>query len=151
MVLSVLLVLACALFVQAFAMADDGAVVYKKCSGCHKATGAGTPGFFPPLAGHAVKLVNAGRTYPIQATLFGLKGEIRVEGKTYDGTMPAYGELLNDGEIAAVLNYIFSSWGNDKSLPIGFGNITPAEVKAQRAGKMTPEQVQLTRKKLKMD
>jgi mono/diheme cytochrome c family protein len=36
--------------------------------------------------------------------------------------MPAYGEALNDGQIAAVASYIRNSWGNR------FGNIEPQQV-----------------------
>ena len=54
----------------------DGAAVYKRCSGCHRSTGAGMGAVFPPLAGHAPKLVSASRTYPVQVVLFGREGEI---------------------------------------------------------------------------
>jgi mono/diheme cytochrome c family protein len=36
--------------------------------------------------------------------------------------MPAYGEALNDGQIAAVASYIRNSWGNR------FGNVEPQQV-----------------------
>ncbi len=149
-ILMVTLALACALFGRAFAAAD-GAAVYEKCSGCHKATGAGVPGFFPPLAGHAARLAGASRTYLIEVVLFGLTGEIRVGGKIYNGRMPAYAGILNDGEIAAVLNYILSNWGNDKALPRGHAKFTVAEVEALRAAAMTPGQAFSARSKLKLD
>lgn len=144
------LALACALFGQAIAAAD-AAALYGRCSACHKATGTGTPGIFPPLAGHAAKLGAASRAYLIQVILFGVAGDIRVGGKEYKGRMPAYADLLDDAEIAAVLNYILSSWGNDKALPGGFAKVTTEEVRAQRAGTMTPDQVFLARAKLKLD
>ncbi len=149
-ILGVALALACGAVGQAFA-ADDGAAVYARCAGCHKATGVGTPGLFPPLAGHVAKLETAGRAYLIQVVLFGLKGKIEVEGKTYNGTMPAYAGLLNDGETAAVLDYVLSSWGNGKALPKDFAKVTPAEVQAQRAANLTSEQVYLARMKLKLE
>ncbi len=136
---------------RAFGAADGAAVYAGRCSGCHKATGAGAPGIFPPLAGHAAALAAADRAYGIRVLLFGLTGEIRVGGKTYDGRMPAYADLLKDDEIAAVLNDIFSAWGNDKALPAGHAEITAAEVAAQRAAPMTPEQVFAERSKLKLD
>ncbi len=144
------LTLLCALCGQAFAAAD-GAAVYERCSGCHKATGTGVPGVFPPLAGHAAKLASASRVYPVEVVLFGLTGEIRVDGTPYKGRMPAYAGLLNDDEIAAVLNYILSRWGNDKAMPPGFAKITPDEVKAARPGNLTPDQVFLAREKLKLE
>ncbi|MGE5189214.1 MAG: c-type cytochrome [Gemmatimonadota bacterium] len=148
-VLVMMSALACALFGQALA-ADEGAAVYGKCAGCHKATGEGVPGFFPPLAGHAADLAKADRTYLVRVLLFGLKGEIRVAGKTYDGTMPAYRDLLDDGQTAAVLNYVLASWGNAKALPQGFAKISADEVKVHRAENLTPGQVYEARGKLKL-
>ncbi len=144
-------ILAGVLCARAFGAADGAGVYAGHCSGCHKATGAGAPGIFPPLAGHAAALAAADRAYPIRVLLFGLTGEIHVGGMTYKGRMPAYAGLLSDGEIAAVLNYLLSAWGNDKALPAGHAEITAAEVAAQRAAAMTPEQVFAERSKLKLD
>jgi mono/diheme cytochrome c family protein len=146
----VVIALTCALSGTALAEAD-GAGVYQRCFGCHKSTGTGIGKIFPPLAGHAPKLVRAERTYPIQVVLYGLEGEIEVEGKKYKGKMLALGDKLKDDEIAAVLNYILSSWGNDKMLPEGHKKFTAAEVKAQRAKKLTPQEVYEARQKLKIE
>jgi len=147
--LPAVLVLSLALAVPALAK-TDGAAVYRHCFGCHQATGGGIAGVFPPLAGHAGKLVAAKRSFPIEVVLFGLKGEIEVEGKKYNGVMPALGDQLKDEEIAAVLNYVLSSWGNEKLLPKGHKKITAAEVKAVRGKKLTSEQVHKEREKLKI-
>jgi mono/diheme cytochrome c family protein len=141
--------LTCALAGIALAK-TDGAAVYQRCSICHKATGSGIGGVFPPLAGHAAQLVNADRAFPVQVILFGLEGEIEVEGKKYNGAMPAFGNQLKDDEIAAVLNYVLASWGNDKMLPKGHKEYTAAEVKALRGKNLTSKQVHEARKKLKM-
>jgi mono/diheme cytochrome c family protein len=82
--------------------------------------------------------------------LFGLEGEIEVEGKKYNGAMPAFGNQLKDDEIAAALNYVLASWGNDKMLPKGHKEYTAAEVKALRGKNLTSKQVHEARKKLKM-
>lgn len=144
------IVLSCALAGTALAGAD-GAAVYRRCFGCHQSTGAGIPGVFPPLAGHAPKLVSASRTYPIQVVLFGLAGEIEVGGKKYKGKMLALGGTLTDDEIAAVLNYVLASWGNDKMLPKGHKEFTAAEVKAQRGKELTSGKVYEARQKLKIE
>jgi mono/diheme cytochrome c family protein len=128
----------------------DGASVFQRCSVCHQPTGSGISGVFPPLAGHAVELVKADRTYPIDVVLYGLEGEIRVDGKTYNGAMPELGSQLKDDEIAAVLNHVLASWGNKKMLPKGHKEYTSAEVKAQRGKKLTSRQVHDVRKKLKL-
>ena len=148
---TLLAVLGLSLALAAPALAKaDGAAVYQHCFACHQATGGGIPGVFPPLAGHAGNLVAAKRTFPIEVVLFGLKGEIKVEGKKYNGVMPALGDQLKNEEIAAVLNYVLSSWGNEKLLPKGHKKITAAEVKAVRGKKLTSEQVHEDREKLKI-
>jgi mono/diheme cytochrome c family protein len=144
------IVLSCALAGTALAEAD-GAAVYRRCSGCHQSTGGGISGVFPPLAGHAPKLVSASRTYPVRVVLFGLTGEIEVGGKKYKGKMLAYEDKLKDDEIAAVLNHILASWGNDKMLPKGHKKYTAAEVKAQRGKKLTSREVYEARQKLKIE
>ena len=128
---------------------SDGAEVFKRCIGCHKSTGLGIPGYAPPLAAHIpdIEKTPGGRTYLIRVLLYGLKGDIRVKGQRFDATMPAFNDL-NDGEAAAVLNRILTSWGNDKLLPKDHKAIAPGEVKAQRENKLTAEQVQTIRGKL---
>lgn len=142
--------LTCAVAVQAQTKAD-GAAVYQKCFGCHKNTGVGIPGIFPPLAGTTAKLVSAERAYPVQVLLYGLKGEILVKGEKYNGTMPAFGDRLNDEEIAAVLNHVLSSWGNPELLPKGHKAYSADEVRALRGKKLSPDKVYEARKKLKLE
>jgi mono/diheme cytochrome c family protein/heme/copper-type cytochrome/quinol oxidase subunit 4 len=103
------------------------------CASCHQATGAGIPGAFPPLAGHAPELVSVdgGRTFLVDALLYGLQGQISVAGTTYNGVMPAWG-FLSDEQIAAVANHVLYSWDNDADLPDGFAPITPDEVADER-------------------
>lgn len=89
----------------------DGAEVYAgSCAVCHGAEGQGAADSFPPLAGHAAALAAADRDYLPLVVLFGLAGEIDVEGETYNGVMPPWGQLSNH-EIAAVLNSIITGWG----------------------------------------
>jgi len=132
------------------AMANtDGGEAYERCTGCHKSTGLGIPGYSPPLAGHmpGIEKAAGGRTYLIQALLYGLKGEIRVKGQRFDANMPAFADL-SDSEAAAVLNRILTNWGNDKLLPKDYRAITSEEVKAQRENKLTAKQVYELRAKL---
>jgi len=143
------IVLSCALIGTALAGAD-GASVYKQCSICHKSNGVGSAGFYPPLAGNAPKLLGADRTYMVKVILYGLEGEIDVEGKTYNRKMRAFGDKLKDDDIAAVLNYVLASWGNDKMLPKGHKEYTADEVKALRGKKLTAEQVHKERQKLNL-
>ena len=94
-----------------------------KCAACHQASGLGVAGVFPPLAG--AEWVVGSEKVLISILLHGLQGEIVVKGSTYKGVMPAFGTLADD-EIAAVLTYIRSDWGNQAS------PVSAASVKAQR-------------------
>ena len=44
--------------------------------------------------------------------LRGLTGPVTVEGATFNGAMPAWAEQLTDAELAAVLTYVRSHFGN---------------------------------------
>ncbi|MDR9390917.1 MAG: cytochrome c [Trueperaceae bacterium] len=115
------------------AAAVDGEAVYATvCASCHQASGAGVPGAFPPLnGGHAAALATAdgGRGYLVRSLLYGLQGEIVVDGMTYAGAMPAW-STLSDAEVAAVLNYVTSAWDNADALDATFEPFTPDEVAA---------------------
>ncbi len=89
-----------------------GAQVYVRCAACHQPDGSGVPAVFPPLAGSEWVLGPA--DLPIAIVLHGVQGPIAVRGKTYDNSMLAYGTTapLSDGEVAAVLTYVRTSWGN---------------------------------------
>ncbi len=100
--------------------AVDGRAVYTaNCGACHQANGLGLAGVFPPLAASDWVLKNDARL--VQILLHGINGELVVNGVTYNGLMPAFPQL-SDAELAAVLSYIRSDWGNDAS------PITPEQV-----------------------
>jgi len=122
---------------------DAGSRVYAaNCVVCHQAGGTGMAGAFPPLAGHVSDLLKRadGRSYVEKVLLFGLEGEINVNGNTYAGQMPAW-NALGDNDIADVLNYVSNAWDNGKSLPSGFKPFTSDEIKALRAPELTSTQV----------
>jgi mono/diheme cytochrome c family protein len=96
------------------ASANDGAGVYStNCSSCHQTNGAGLPGAFPPLANNPA--VTGDPKNLIHIVKFGLNGKIQVGAQAYNGTMPAWGQNLSDGQIASVITFIRSSWGNRAS------------------------------------
>jgi cytochrome c oxidase cbb3-type subunit 2 len=93
------------------ALSAQGASVYRShCSGCHGPAGEGIPGAFPPLKGNSVVNERDPAAH-IRAVLFGLQG-ITVNGIRYTGAMPAWADQLSDEEVAAVINYERTSWGN---------------------------------------
>ncbi|MFC5051201.1 PVC-type heme-binding CxxCH protein [Rubritalea spongiae] len=96
------------------------------CETCHQADGNGLPAAnFPPISG--TKWVNEDPDRLIKLTLKGLMGEIEVKGKKYNGSMTPFEGLLKDDELAAVLTYVRSSFGNDAK------PITTSQVKKVRA------------------
>lgn len=106
---------------------SPGEAVYQRCATCHQLNGEGTPGTFPPLAGSAI--ANGPPSVPIRILMRGLQGPVTVKGQEFNGVMPAYGVgiEMSDTEIADVLTYVRSSFGN-RSAPV-----TPAEVAKERA------------------
>jgi cytochrome c oxidase cbb3-type subunit II len=91
--------------------AAKGAALYTaNCSACHQAGGGGLPGVFPPLKDNAV--VNKDdATKHIDVVLNGLHNT-RVSGTVYSSAMPPFAAALSDGEIADLIDYERSSWGN---------------------------------------
>ena len=96
---------------------DRGARVYRMgapggtgCATCHGQDGLGTPGSFPPLKGQ--KKIMGTCEHHAGIVIFGLRGPIEVDGKKY--TMPMPGQPgLSDLDVAAVLSFVRTSWGND--------------------------------------
>jgi mono/diheme cytochrome c family protein len=96
-------------------MQRDGGVIYRTvCQSCHmaEAQGAVGAGAYPALANDP-KLAAAG--YPVLVVVNGSKG------------MPPFGKLLDDEQVAAVVNYVRSHFGN--TYP---DSISPADVRLAR-------------------
>lgn len=102
---------------------ERGKEVYNtQCITCHMEKGEGIDGAFPPLAKSDYLMADKNRS--IKQILEGATGEMKVNGKVYNGEMPAID--LTDEQVSDVLNYIRNSWGNKG------GAVTPNEVTAQR-------------------
>lgn len=90
----------------------DGAQIYSsRCASCHQANGQGVSGVFPPLDGTDWVTGDKGRI--IRILLHGMQGAVEVQGVTYNGVMPAWGNQLSDEEIAAVITHVRQEWSND--------------------------------------
>lgn len=83
------------------------------CAGCHGANGKGMAGAFPPLAGNA--LVTGDPDKVIHIVEHGLTGKVVVNGGTYNGEMPSWKATLSSADIANVITYVRSAWGNHAS------------------------------------
>lgn len=109
---------------------NRGKKLYEACALCHNDDGAGKPGIAPPLASSDwVNADGVGRL--VRIVLHGLKGPIKVNATTEFNipaqSMPPQGEVIKtDEEIAALLTYIRSAFGNKA------GVVKPEEVKAVR-------------------
>jgi mono/diheme cytochrome c family protein len=88
-----------------------GASVYvDNCSACHRTDGKGYTRVFPALAGNPV-LQSQDATSLIHVVLSGGQlGATQTAPSTF--TMPAFGWRLSDQEVADVVSFIRSSWGN---------------------------------------
>jgi mono/diheme cytochrome c family protein len=96
-------------------MATTGEGLYADiCQGCHMPGGVGAvgAGVYPALAGNP-KLAAAG--YPLALVIRGRNG------------MPPFGDLLSDSQVAAVVNYVRTHFGNHFA-----DDVTAADAKASR-------------------
>lgn len=94
---------------------QGGEAIYKNvCQGCHMpdAKGAVGAGMYPALAKNP-KLEVAG--YPVAVVVNGQKA------------MPAFGGMMSDQQIADVVNYVRTHFGNNYK-----DKVTPADVKMAR-------------------
>jgi len=108
----------------------EGAAVYTAiCSSCHQPGGAGISGQFPPLINnpnvddpvYVAEVINNGR-----------RGEIVVDGVTYDGVMPAF-STLSDAETQAVIAYMqngFEAPPDENAVAIPTGPVAGTELPA---------------------
>jgi mono/diheme cytochrome c family protein len=123
------------------AKADGKTVWQENCAACHGDEGEGQPGNFPRLAGNPDLFKD--RAFPVLVVLHGISGPITVKGQSYDSAMPAFGHL-SDAEIAAVVNFVRSAWGNDAKAS-QVKPVTPDLVAVQRKQPMSPSEVHARR------
>jgi mono/diheme cytochrome c family protein len=124
---------------------DGMAVFNDTCVACHQEDGTGKAGEFPPLAGNQDLFLSS--DFPAYVVLFGIEGVIEVNGKSFDNVMPPF-DFLDDEQIAAVLAYVRSNWGNDKKRTDDVQDTDSAEISKLRAREMSSEDVAALRKSL---
>jgi mono/diheme cytochrome c family protein len=100
----------------------DGKLIYEHvCQSCHMPEGRGAklgPAAYPALAANA-KLI--AKMYPAMLIVNGL------------GAMPAFGPMMNDEQVAAVVNYVRVSFGNNYTDAVLQADVAAVRPPAQRA------------------
>ena len=100
-------------------LSEGGRLYDTYCAACHQKNGKGASGRFPPL--NQTDWVTGDKERLIRLTLLGLQGPIEVNGEPYNSIMPQHG-FLKDSELASILSYIRTEFGNEAS------TITPEEI-----------------------
>ncbi len=112
---------------QSAEIVHTGKAVYTKyCLTCHQSDGSGVPSMHPPLGPGT--WVEKDPEELVAIMMKGLSGKIEVNGEEYKNFMPSHAKLT-DEEIADVLTYIRSSFGNN------LGPVTPEMVAKIRSGR----------------
>lgn len=111
------------------------------CLNCHQPTGLGLPGVYPPLAQSDWVAGDAATLAKI--LINGLNGPLKVNGEDFKQLapvpMPPMG--LSDGQIADVLSYVRSNFGN-AARPVKGGEVKAArEATTTRTTFWTPEEL----------
>lgn len=100
-----------------------GRSLYATCATCHGANGEGV-GENPPLRGAPIAIGPVGRF--ARVLIDGMTGPVVVNGKLYNGVMPA-SQANDDEDLAAVMTFVRRSFGN-KADPV-----TPEQVAKVKA------------------
>jgi mono/diheme cytochrome c family protein len=109
------ILLAAPALATAQAFPKEGEAIYRQvCQGCHMADAKGAEGAgrYPALAANPRLAAN---TYPVQVVLQGRHG------------MPAFGPFFDDAQVAGVVNYVRTHFGNTFS-----DAVSPEDVKKMR-------------------
>jgi mono/diheme cytochrome c family protein len=88
------------------------------CKTCHQETGKGLGSVYPPLAGSDY-LKTKSKAEVIKVVTGGLKGEITVNGKKFNGVMAPLPAKYTDQDVADILTYVYGSWGNNGTKAAG--------------------------------
>lgn len=83
----------------------------KHCSNCHQKNGQGLGLLYPPLKDS--DFINQNFEATICLIRNGIKGELIVNGKSYNKAMPGI-PSLTDLDIAEISTYIYNTWGNKR-------------------------------------
>jgi mono/diheme cytochrome c family protein len=113
------------------AYAQGAASFQANCAVCHGPAGGGLPSLAPPLLSYPARYAASaeGRRQLALTVLYGMYGDVAVEGKHYAFRMPDFGQL-DDATLAALLNFVVFDLGH--AAP-AITPLAPAEIAAERA------------------
>jgi mono/diheme cytochrome c family protein len=91
-------------------LAAGSSIFFDNCAACHAADGSGVPGIFAPLRESNM----LGAEDPTTVVRIVLEGAMAIPTEAHPGPlgMPAFDWKLTDDQIADVLTFLRSSWGN---------------------------------------
>jgi len=101
------------LLLAGLALAGGAELYQQNCAACHGKDGAGVPGAFPPLKGNPNA---ADPGYVAQVIRQGKSGPITVNGQTYNGTMPPFGQL-SDAYVKTLADYVATTLAGGQASP----------------------------------
>ena len=108
-----------------FNIAQAAKLYEQHCAQCHGNQGLGVANAYPPLAGNRA-VTMASMENLVQIVLNGAYAPATA-GNPRPFGMPPFVLVLSDSEVAAVISYVRTSWGNQA------GDITPLQVQRIRA------------------
>jgi alcohol dehydrogenase (quinone), cytochrome c subunit len=102
-----------------------GAMIYlNNCAACHRPDGVGYEQVFPSLAGNPI--VQAGNPQSLISIVLDGSQTPRTARTPAQFAMPSFAWRLSDKDVADVVNFIRTSWGNSAA------SVSPAEVAKTR-------------------
>ncbi|MDE0801241.1 MAG: cytochrome c [Rhodospirillaceae bacterium] len=114
----------------------QGANLYmQNCESCHVDTGRGYPPYLPPLAGNP-PVMDSDPASLINIVLNG-SSRLIVDGTPDAYRMPGYRKSLNDQEIADIVSFMRSEWGN-KASPVSAAQVAGLRALTEQADDRMP-------------
>ena len=94
------------------------------CAGCHGLDGNGVPNTVVPMRN--ISTLRLADPHNLVVTMLDGIGSEKFPGHASMQTMPGFADKLNDGDAAALANYLRVTWSGQKD------DVTPAMVRALR-------------------
>jgi mono/diheme cytochrome c family protein len=110
----------------------QGAAAFQaNCAVCHGPAGAGVPALAPPLLSYPARYAASaeGRRQLAMTVLYGMIGDITVDGKHFNFQMPDFARL-DDATLAATLNFVVFELAHAAT---DIRPLAPEEIAAERA------------------